>query len=160
MISKISTTLTSFLRCPELLLRCPETVLRLSQWGHRAIGALSDGWESPEGSGGGQGEGPSVPALPPKQQTRGLLILLYNCLSVAQKKNRSKKLGQKQSLLFQSQYNIVLSMQSLKNYRSNTFFIYLQRNIVFHVQSPTFKDQQHGFIVFCTIIFLQFKKKI
>lgn len=50
-------------------------------------------------------------------------------------------------------------MQSPKHYRSNTFFIYLQRNIVFHVQSPTFKDQQHGFIVFWFIIFLQFKKR-
>lgn len=68
-----------------------------------------------------------------------------------------EKIGQKQSFLFHSQYNVVLSMQSPKNYRSNTFFIYLQRNIVFHVQSPTFKDQQHGFIVFCIIIFLQFK---
>lgn len=105
--------------------------------------------------------GRSVCSSPPSQTTdpRAAHPLLQLSLC-GTKKNRSKKLGQKQSLLFQSQYNIVLSMQSLKNYRSNTFFIYLQRNIVFHVQSPTFKDQQHGFIVFCTIIFLQFKKKI
>lgn len=80
-------------------------------------------------------------------------------VSLWHKKKKVKKIGQKQSFLFQSQYNIVLSMQSPKHYRSNTFFIYLQRNIVFHVQSPTFKDQQHGFIVFWFIIFLQFKKR-
>lgn len=136
---------------PEMPWDCPEIVsVRTSS--HRG----SERWSGVPRGGWRWGGERSVCSTPPSQTTdpRAAHPLLQLSLC-----GTKKKVGQKQSLLFHSQYNNVLSMQSPKIYRSNTFFIYLQRNIVFHVQSPTFKDQQHGFIVFCTIIFLQFKKR-